>query len=133
MDYVQVAFYRLQFRVAFLEKKGAEFQDWFAKLAAHAFGPDFEAVRPYGRQGDLKCDGRRVSTHTIFQCYAPYGMKEARLNVKIEQDFVGAYENWDDVAQWVLVHNDTRGLPPSSLQLIDRLRKEPRQQNLWVC
>lgn len=124
MDYVQVAFYRLQFRVAFLEKKGAEFQDWFAKLAAHAFGPDFEAVRPYGRQGDLKCDGRRVSTHTIFQCYAPYGMKEARLNVKIEQDFVGAYENWDDVAQWVLVHNDTRGLPPSSLQLIDRLRKD---------
>ena len=61
-----MAFYQLLCRVAFLEKKEAEFQDWFVKLASHAFGPDFEAVRPYGNQGDLKCDGRRVSTGTIL-------------------------------------------------------------------
>ena len=71
MDEVQEAFYRLGFRVAFLEKKGTEFQDLFVRLAGYAFGPDFEAVRPYGKQGDFKCDGRRVSTGTIFQCYAP--------------------------------------------------------------
>lgn len=123
MDEIQTAFYRLQFRLAFLEKKGTEFQDWFARLAAHAFGPDFEAVRPYGRQGDLKCDGRRVSSRTIFQCYAPYETKETRLNAKIERDFVGACENWGDgIANWVLVHNDSQGLPASSLQLFDRLR-----------
>ena len=86
MDEVQSAFYRLMFRNAFLEKKGTEFQDWFARLAARAFGPDFEAVRPYGKRGDLKCDGRRISTRTVFQCYAPYEMKEARLNSKLERD-----------------------------------------------
>ena len=124
MDDVQTAFYGLQFRVAFLEKKGTEFQDWFVKLASLAFGSDFEAVRPYGRSGDLKCDGYRVSTGTVFQSYAPYEMKEAPLNTKIEEDFVGACENWDNMAEWVLVHNDTRGLPASSIQLLERLRDD---------
>ena len=125
MDEVQAAFYRLRFREAFLETKGAEFQDWFAKLAARAFGPDFEAVRPYGNQGDLKCDGRQVSTGTIFQCYAPYQMKQAELNAKMDRDFRGAYENWrGDMARWVLVHNDSRGLPPSSIQRLDGLRRD---------
>ena len=31
MDEIQTAFYRLQFRLAFLEKKGTEFHDWFAE------------------------------------------------------------------------------------------------------
>ena len=52
MDEVQAAFYRVLFRNAFLEKKGTEFQDWFARLAGRAFGSDFEAVRPYGRRGE---------------------------------------------------------------------------------
>ncbi len=124
MDEVQTAFYRLRFREAFLEKKGSEFQDWFVKLAGYAFGPDFEAVRPYGSQGDLKCDGRRVSTRTIFQCYAPDQMTAAKLNDKVSQDFRGAYAHWgNDMAEWVLVHNDGRGLPPSSIQLINGLRE----------
>ena len=51
-------------------------------------------------------------------------MKEAPLNSKIEQDFVGACESWGgDMAEWVLVHNDQRGLPPSSVQLLQRLRE----------
>ena len=133
MDEVQAAFYRLMFRNAFLEKKSAEFQDWFARLAARAFGPDFEAVRAYGNRGDLKCDGRRISTRTVFQCYAPYEMKEARLNAKIEQDFVGAHENWGGaMAEWVLVHNDDRGLPASSGQFLDRLRQSHPEVTIEV-
>lgn len=124
MDEVQEAFYRLRFREAFLEKTGTEFQDWFVKLASHAFGSDFETVRPYGNQGDLKCDGRRISTGTIFQCYAPYQTDAAQLNKKIDEDFRGAYKNWSNMVEWVLVHNDTRGLPATSIQLIDRLRRE---------
>ena len=124
MDEVQEAFYRLRFREAFLEKKGTEFQDWFVKLAGYAFGSDFEAVRPYGNQGDRKCDGRRISTGTIFQCYAPYQMNETQLNKKINEDFLGAYENWENMVEWVLVHNDTRGLPATSGELIARLRRE---------
>ena len=142
MDEVQEAIYRLRFREAFLEKKGTEFQDWFVRLAGYAFGSDFEAVRPYGNQGDLKCDGRRVSTGTIFHCYAPYMQSDSELNKKIDEDFRGARKHWNTwMAEWVLVHNDTRGLPPSSVQLVDRLReghphvkieiwKEPELQEL---
>lgn len=133
MDEVQSAFYRVLLHVAFLEKKGTEFQDWFVRLAGYAFGPDFEAVRPYGKQGDLKCDGRRISTGTVFQCYAPYQQKERELNNKIEEDFRGALEHWATwMYAWVLVHNDTRGLPPSSNQLLDRLRKTHPNVNIEV-
>ena len=133
MDEVQTAFYRLQFRLAFLEKKGTEFQDWFVRLASRAFGPDFEAVRPYGNRGDLKCDGRRISTDTVFQCYAPYEMKEGPLNAKIEGDFAGACGNWGgNMSEWILVHNDDRGLPPSSNQLLDRLRRSHPEVTIEV-
>lgn len=135
MDEVQRAFYQLRFREAFLEKKGTEFQDWFVRLARHAFGPDFEAVRSYGSKGDLKCDGRRISTGTIFQSYAPYQQTETTLNSKIDEDFRGAFEHWgDNMAEWALVHNDTRGLPASSIQLIDQLRKEHSEVEIevWV-
>ena len=114
MDEAQETIYRLRFQVAFLEKKGTEFQDWFVRLAGYAFGSGFEAVRAYGKSGDFKCDGRRLSTRTIFQCYAPYQQTAAELDKKIDGDFRGAHDHWDTwMNERVLVHNDTRGLPPS--------------------
>ena len=53
MDELQRSIYVDRFRVAFHTQKGAAFQDWFVRLAGHAFGPDFEEVRPYGPYGDL--------------------------------------------------------------------------------
>lgn len=124
MDEVQEGFYQLHFRVAFLEKKGTEFQDWFVKLATHAFGSDFEAIRSDGREGDHKCDGRLVSTGTIFQCYAPDQFRTAQLNKKIKEDFLGAVAHWDDMREWVLVYNHSRGLSPLSAKLLDQLRND---------
>jgi hypothetical protein len=92
-------------------------------LAGYTFGADFEEVRPYGRFGDLKCDGRRVSTKSIFQCYAPDTMKESDLIAKVDEDFHGARSHWaDDMAEWIFVHNDGRGLPPNAVQHLDSLR-----------
>ena len=58
MDELQRSIYVDRFRLAFHTKRREAFQDWFVRLAGHAFGSDFEEVRPYGAQGDLKCDGR---------------------------------------------------------------------------
>ena len=124
MDRVQKLIYGLQLNRAFESKKGVEFQDWFTRLASYAFGSDFEAVRPYGPQGDLKCDGRRLSTRTVFQCYAPYEMNAERTIRKIGEDFRGAVANWKDMAEWAFVHNDARGLPPTVAQYLDSLRSE---------
>jgi hypothetical protein len=125
MDAVQQSFYILHFRSAFHEKKGTAFQDWFVQLAGHAYGPDFEEVRPYGKQGDLKCDGRLVSIGTIFQAYAPYMMKDVKLNAKIKEDFEGAITHWDGwMKTWIFVHNDARGLPPDVNRYLDTLRSQ---------
>lgn len=124
MDELQRSIYGDRFRVAFHTKKGAAFQDWFVLLAGHAFGPDFEEIRPYGRYGDLKCDGRRISSGSVFQCYAPDGMKEAELIQKIDEDFNGACAHWSgNMQEWVFVHNDARGLPPNAVQHLDGLRR----------
>ena len=120
MDSLQLTFYQLQFREAFSSKKGTEFRDWFRSLAGYAFGSDFEAVRASGSQGDLKCHGRRLSTRTVFQCYAPYEMNAALL-VKIHEDLSGALANWKEIAEWVFVYNH-RELPPKIEQYIDYLR-----------
>ncbi|QQS13912.1 MAG: hypothetical protein IPK81_06830 [Rhodospirillales bacterium] len=124
MDELQHSIYVDRFRLAFHTQRGTAFQDWFVRLAGYAFGADFEEVRPYGPYGDLKCDGRRVSTKSVFQCYAPDAMKEAELIAKVDEDFHGARGHWNaDMAEWVFVHNDGRGLPPNAVQHIDSLRQ----------
>ncbi|OYX71150.1 MAG: hypothetical protein B7Y95_13900 [Rhizobiales bacterium 32-66-11] len=124
MDELQHSIYVDRFRLAFHTQRGTAFQDWFVRLAGYAFAADFEEVRPYGPYGDLKCDGRRVSTKSIFQCYAPDAMKEAELITKVDEDFHGARAHWNaDMAEWVFVHNDGRGLPPNAVQHIDGLRQ----------
>jgi hypothetical protein len=124
MDELQRSIYVDRFRLAFHTQRGTAFQDWFVRLAGHAFGVDFEEVRPYGPYGDLKCDGRRVSTKSVFQCYAPDSMKEAELIAKVDEDFHGARVHWNaDMSEWVFVHNDGRGLPPNAVQHIDGLRR----------
>lgn len=123
MDSVQRHYDGLQFRVAFREKVGPEFQGWFAKLAGYAFGADFQPVRAYQKQGDWKCDGYHSRTPTVFQCYTPRQMKAAPLVRKIEQDFNGTRTHWKRMAKWVLVHNDPEGIPPETHACVDGLRQ----------
>lgn len=134
MDELQRSIYVDRFRLAFHTQKGTAFQDWFVRVAGYAFGPDFEEVRPYGPYGDLKCDGRRISTGSVFQCYAPDAMKEAELITKVDEDFHGARGHWTgNMQEWVFVHNDGRGLPPNAVQHLDALRKAhaPLQIATW--
>lgn len=123
-DTFQRIVYGFQFRIDFLTKRGTEFQNWFVRLARAALGPDFEAVRAHGRMGDYKCDGYRVSTGTVFQCYAPDRLTASKTIRKIDVDFHGARRHWTrDMNQWVLVHNNTGGLPPSVVEHLNCLRK----------
>ena len=124
MDAVSELFLALHFRISFLEKKGTAFQDWFVALAGHALGPDFESVKPYGRQGDWKCDGRQLSTGTIFQCYAPETEADKKTIGKITVDFPGALAKWPKFIQaWTFVHNDPRGVPPTIADHLDQMRR----------
>ena len=124
-DIVQNIFYTLHCRIALLEKKGTAFQDWFVKLNGQVLGADFEAVRPYGREGDWKCDGRQLSTGTIFQCYAPETATVSKTIAKINDDFEGALAKWPDfMCRWVFVYNDPRGVPPAIADHLDQMRRD---------
>ena len=123
MDDISKAWFSLHFRNAYLEKNGSAFEEWFTKLAAGAFGSDFEPVRAYGSQGDWKCDGRQLSTATVFQCYGPETPTDAKTIAKIDQDFKGARAKWPEFMQrWVLVHNHPQGQPPTILAHLDKKR-----------
>lgn len=112
-DQLQRAFYGLAFKAAYLDKRGTEFQDWFVKMAGHAYGADFEEVKPYGSQGDHKCDGLRRSLGMLFQCYAPDRMEDGKAIAKITTDFSGAVSHWPGTLKaWTFVHNDRNGLSP---------------------
>ena len=126
LDSLQRAFFELHFRLAFDEKRGNEFRAWFVQLMGHAFPADFVSVRPYRREGDLKCDGRLTSTRIIFQCYAPRTMRAATLKQKISEDFAGARVNWpgEQMAQRVFVHNDHAGLPASVVKQLESLQNQ---------
>lgn len=124
MDAVSEIFYAQHFKIAFLEKKGTAFQGWFVALAGYRLGPDFEAIRPYGNQGDWKCDGRQLSTGTIFQCYAPDTETAQKTIVKVDGDFAGALAKWPKFMRvWTFVHNDPRGVPPEVADHLDQKRR----------
>ncbi|UWR33521.1 hypothetical protein K3759_00035 [Sulfitobacter sp. W027] len=124
MDDLQRHFYRLHFRTAFLERKGAAFEDLFSRIMGHAYPGDFEPVRPYGKLGDLKCDGYRASDKTVFQCYGPSTPTLDKLLAKIRRDFKGAVAHWADrMMRWSLVHNSDSGLPAPATQLLADFRQ----------
>lgn len=127
MDSLQRAFFQMKFRIAFLERKGKAFEDLFSKIMGHASPGDFQAVRPYGNRGDLKCDGYRASDRTVFQCYAPSAMKLPNLLAKMDEDFNGAVAHWGDrMGRWSFVHNEDDGLPADATQkLVDLSTANP--------
>ena len=117
------ALYQARFRRDYSEKKGTAFEAWFVELACRALGTDFEPVAAHGRDGDFKCDGRRCTTRTVYQCYAPRQMNQAKTIAKINKDFNGALSYWHTwMREWTLVHNSIDGLPPRVVQHLDQLR-----------
>ncbi|WP_298307333.1 ABC-three component system protein [uncultured Erythrobacter sp.] len=125
MDDLQRIIYRHLFRIAFLENKGASFETMFSRIMAHAHPGDFEPVRPYGKLGDLKCDGYRASDKTVFQCYGPSTHTLDKLLAKMRRDFTGAVEHWGPrMERWSLVHNADDGLPAPATQLLADFRRD---------
>lgn len=124
-DQLQRAFYGLAFRSAYLDKRGSAFQDWFVKMAGHAYGADFEEVKPFGPQGDHKCDGLRKSLGMLFQCYAPDRFEDTKVIAKITADFWGAIAHWPGTLKaWTFVHNDRNGLSPSVTKCLINIRHD---------
>lgn len=116
----------IHFGNAFATLNQTRFEDWFARMASRVYGIDFELIKAGGRNGDKKSDGRRISTETVFQCYAPESPKTfaEKAKDKIADSFPEVLSFWPNLREWVLVHNNVEGLPTSASDKLEELRKE---------
>lgn len=112
------------FDLCFLTYKMTDFESWFAKLCFAAYGDDFELIKAGGSSGDKKSDGRRISTETIFQCYAPESPVTFAKNAvkKIEDSFPAVTSFWPNMKEWVFVHNNDNGITPAVSDKLEELR-----------
>jgi hypothetical protein len=117
MDGLTQDHFEVRFELAFLKKKGNEFQDLFSSIMEKGYPGDFTRVCPWGPVGDKKNDGYLKSRKTIFQVYGPNDIEEAKTIKKIDEDFNGAVPHWKDYFNtWVFVHNSPKGLGPDILK-----------------
>ena len=125
MDNISRQFYELRCRIALLEKRGNEYQNFFSQVMGFGHGSDFICVKPWGKQGDEKCDGYLQSRKQLFQLYAPNEMEAAKAKTKIEEDFAGALLHWNThISQWTFVHNAWDGLGPTVTQTFLSLKSQ---------
>ncbi len=123
LDDVQLQHFRLAFSLEFERQRGKAFERLFSRILSHACPGDFVPVEPYGRNGDMKCDGFQRSTGTVFQCYAPERLSEREAIGKIERDLAGAVDHWSGrMRRWIFVHPKADGLPAKVLKRIEVLQ-----------
>ncbi len=135
MDRIQQLYYEKDFRIAFLESKGDGFQRLFEKLMSKAHPNDFMACRPWGNVGDRKNDGYLPSDRILFQCYAPNELTTTEAIKKINEDFEGAKEHWEDYFdEWTFVHNAHDGrLGPHIIEVLAKLHQDNPQIKIGHC
>lgn len=108
--------------------EGDAFETRFQSIAKSLWREDFTPTIPMGRRGDLKCDGFRTSTGTVYQCYGPrYGQANVEdALAKIDEDFRGAKAHWGpQLREWKFVVNLYRDKLPSELvRKIEQLAEE---------
>jgi hypothetical protein len=117
--------YTLILEKALKEKRAQEFEDFFASIGNALWAGKFEPWKPQGIFGDLKCDGYLTSERTVFQCNAPESFVAATVTNKIEGDFLGAVDNFEEsMEKWIFVHNQEQGLPATAGAKLVELRAE---------
>lgn len=122
LDRAAVAHYTLVIRNRYLEATAFPFQDFVVDILERRHPGDFDRVRPTGRIGDRKCDGRIRSSNTIIACYGPRQMGVTEVIQKTRSDFDGALREWPNMKIFRFVHNDPAGLGPDVVKALDELR-----------
>ena len=122
-----------------MRTRGSAFQVFFNEIMTARHPSDFIPTRPWGNEGDRKCDGYLQSQRQLFQVYAPESLMKKQLALKkIDGDFSGAIPYWKDFFDtWTFVHNSDpqSGLPTFMLEKLLLLQNahKPLICNQWGC
>lgn len=134
LDDLSRSHYDLRFKLYYATKRATEFQELFSQVMERRFPNDFIRVKPWGGQGDLKCDGYVRSRRTLFQVYAPERLESKECVNKIIEDFEGAKPHWQPYFDhWAFVHNSLAGLPPDVVLKLSELHlaHDPPSVGAW--
>jgi len=100
--------YRTLFKLKLYEVYGDSFQRLFNDIASYRY-PDFQAVAPYGNQGDGGNDGWIPNEKRYFQVYGKKADSKIDLNYilgKATGDFTKIQVTWGKVDYYHFVYND---------------------------
>lgn len=114
----------IYFNNAMATMNQTKFEEWFAKMASRVYGTDFELIKAGGHHGDKKSDGRRISTETVYQCYAPESPATFTANAaaKINDSFPAVLSYWPKLKEWVFIHNNVDGIPTKVSDTVEAVR-----------
>jgi hypothetical protein len=109
---VDLFVHRALFELECYRRTGTAFQSFFERIMEYG-EPGFVTVKPWGAEGDRKCDGLLPSSGTLFQVYAPEEIRIGPTRAKMEADCAGALAAWEEMHRWIFVWSALpAGLPP---------------------
>ncbi len=107
--------FRTLFKLKLYEVSGESFQRLFIDIASYRY-PNFQAVAPYGNQGDGGNDGWIPDENRYCQVYGKKASSETNLPYilkKVTDDFEKLQENWGQIDCYHFVYNDRFDCAPS--------------------
>lgn len=117
------AWYEREIKLALYEKKETNFEVWINDIFRAIYGADFKTVKPYGGEGDDKCDGYLFPDKLVIQCYAPSAkLNQSKLINKIQDSFSGASKKWPYMKEWIFICNDFGGIPAKATRHIEQMK-----------
>jgi len=125
-DHAAHAWWRVKFELRFEQSAAQAFEDFVQEILEHRYPNEYSPVKAAGSLGDKKCDGLLAEQRLLIACYGPEGWDKTKTTAKIESDFSGALQNWDDhFDTWVFTHNQRKGAPPYVHEHLKNITDDP--------
>ena len=119
--------FRTLFKLKLYEVSGESFQRLFNDIASYRY-PDFQAVAPYGNQGDGGNDGWFPDEKRYCQVYGKKANSDEKLPYilnKATGDFDKLKTKWGQIDYYHFVYNDRfEGAPAPIGQELLKLKKQ---------
>lgn len=113
------------FKNKIYKSNGKEFEDLFTTLMEYT-EDGFRKIKPWGNIGDRKNDGYIPSKGEFYQVYAPEDIDKSYYTLlsKINEDFHGLLNQWNNVKTYYFVLNDKyNGVHPDASKTLDEIKK----------
>lgn len=120
MDSLSKAFYESNFKIAIMEKTETQFEGFFSEVMQLKYEDNFMPCQPWGSDGDKKNDGYLISERYLFAVNGPRSIDQSRMINKIDSDFRGALDYWEEYFdKWSFVHNQNALTPKINKKLLE--------------